>query len=588
MAYPEETMRLDRGLFREARSGFDAALKQLDRVICCGGDAEEEWPLMDNVVGGDDDSIRVVSFLHGRRKVDSPASSPSSFKHTFGDTWPLRGSGGEGGNTDCWANCAACDENQQREDSVYGAHQSTERNSDTDEHTLPRTEERREHPQDLYLDAPCTPVVLTFGPTSNLDWLRFSYLLRNNNLSFDDIAELVSRHDGTLSSDDTEQQETTTVGEPEIRNSTLRISVRRSGAMEWDVSTLGKDGQASTVRGANSRHTTSMSSCGAEDLESNGIHVCHQTPPHAQDPPTNMRISQRTEYEDADTNHSHHRRSSGDLGASKSCFSSDSSVDSLEFSKPKVALLPTKSRPTVFSWLKPKRKYDRLQGATPSLVLPSGPREYPAGLWKRISKATPNHATDMNSNPKGKVILKLQSKLSLADTTASRTSATNQNAGNNINDCHPAYRAQPDISIKHPGHSTPSHILNAMKSLHNNSSSSPLTKPNAPRTTTSKPPKASKQTTTNLITKPRPSSSIHTAQTAPRHCFPRPYKPSPLKHVTRVTSLDVNKGLPALPPVARRRAHEASKVVVQELQAVRKVAVKKAVEGYVDDKGRAY
>jgi hypothetical protein len=40
--------------------------------------------------------------------------------------------------------------------------------------------------------------------------------------------------------------------------------------------------------------------------------------------------------------------------------------------------------------------------------------------------------------------------------------------------------------------------------------------------------------------------------------------------------------------VARRRAHEASKVVVQELQAVRKVAVKKAVEGYVDDKGRAY
>ena len=178
--YQGETMRPDRGLLSEARSGFEAALKELERISCCGGEEEEQWPLMNEIVGNDDDSIRVVRFLDGRRKVDSPASSPSPFVHTFGDMWPLRG-GGDGEDIGCWANCESCGGGRRRKDSASEVHQNTTPKSKSDKCTGTETAKPHEYLQDLHLDAPRTPMVVTLGPTSDLDWLRFSYLLRNKN-----------------------------------------------------------------------------------------------------------------------------------------------------------------------------------------------------------------------------------------------------------------------------------------------------------------------------------------------------------------------------------------------------------------------
>jgi hypothetical protein len=576
-AYQGETMLPDRGLLKDARTGFEAALKQLDRISCCGGDEEEDWPLINETVGNDDDSIRVVRFLDGRRKVDSPASSPSPFAHTFGDTWPLRG-GGHGEDLDCWPNCGACGGHRRRKDSATEAPQNTMPKSNNTEHTNAETEEQPRYLQDLCLDAPRTPMVVTFGPTSDLDWLRFSYLLRNNNLSFDDIAELVSRYapdDDTLSQNDLAQPGVTAAGETDVRNSTLRVSVRRSGIVEWDVSTLGKNGHLSTLSDAHSRNTATETSCGADALESNGIDTRHYGPPHPPNPPnpvsTNGMPEQTPSWEDnRDLDQSQDRRSSEDQDISRSCFSSDSSVDSIEFSKPELGILATKMKPTMLSWLRPKRKYDSLNGGTKPET--PGPKDHTPRLWKRISKMAPNQT--MDATLKERVDRKLHAKLTNTKSRASRTSQIT------TNDCHPAYRHQTPTLDVQPSISTSSHILHAMKFLNSARTSQSL-----PRNTTKT--QSSRHDSNPNPNPQRPTSTTHSATAMP-YGFHRPYRPSPLKHVTRVTSLDVNKGLPALPPEARRLVLQTEQVRLRELQAVRKVQVRRVINEYVGEMAKAY
>ncbi|KAI4702301.1 hypothetical protein J4E81_002664 [Alternaria sp. BMP 2799] len=572
--YQGETMRPDRGLLSEARSGFEAALKELERISCCGGEEEEQWPLMNEIVGNDDDSIRVVRFLDGRRKVESPASSPSPFVHTFGDMWPLRG-GGDGEDIGCWANCESCGGGRRRKDSALEVHQNTTPKSKSDKCTRTETGKQHEYLQDLHLDAPRTPLVVTLGPTSDLDWLRFSYLLRNKNLSFDDIAELVSRYvpdDGDLPENDVAQEEVTAVGESDARDKTWRISVRRSGVVEWDVSTLGKEGHASTTSGVgNDRVQSSEPSCGAEVLKTNGIDVCHHGPPQPPNPPETVRIDGTTEQalrqdDVEDLDQSDERRSSEDHEISRSCFSSDSSADSVDFSKAEIGMQVTRMRPTMLSWLRPKRKYDSLQENT----RPNSPgtKESSVGLWKRISRTT-SHST-MNTTLVGKFDQKLQAKLSNAKLRASGASQIP------ANECHPAFREQADASNAQADLSTSAHILNAMRSLNSHRASQSVPSDTKPQ----------RGSHNSSFSRPRPCST-HSTNIMP-YGFHRPYRPSPLKHVTRVTSLDVNKGLPPLPPEARRLAHQASHARLKDLQAVKKVDIRKAINEYVGEMAKAY
>ncbi|KAI4942758.1 hypothetical protein J4E91_009927 [Alternaria rosae] len=565
--YQGEAMRPDRGLLSEARSGFEAALKQLDRVSCCRGEEEEQWPLMNEINGNDDDSIRVV---------DSPASSPSPFAHTFGDMWPLRG-GGDDDDDDigCWANCETCSQGRRRKDSAFEVHQNTTPKPKSEKCTNREPGEQREYLRDLHLDAPRTPMVVTIGPTSDLDWLRFSYLLRNKNLSFDDIAELVSRYvpnDSNLPENDPAQEEVTAVGESNARNITWRISVRQSEIVEWDVSTLAKDGHTSTTSGVgNDKDQSSEPRCGAGVLKSNGIDVCHHAPTQLQNPPKTVSIDGATEHypqreRSGDSDQFYDRCSSEDQEVSRSCFSSDSSVDSVDFSKAEIGILATKMRPTMLSWLRPKRKFDSLHGGTKPDS--SGPKESSVGLWKRISRTT---APTMDDTLKEKVDRKLQVKLSNAKLRASSASQIP------TTDCHPAFREQADAPNVQPELFTSSHIFNAMRAFSSHRASQTV-----PSDTT----KSQRGSHGSSFSRPRPVST-HSTDIMP-YGFHRPYRPSPLKHVTRVTSLDVNKGLPPLPPEARRLAHQASHARLKDLQAVKQVAIRKAINEYIGEMAKAY
>ncbi|KAI4911045.1 hypothetical protein J4E90_007302 [Alternaria incomplexa] len=281
-------------------------------------------------------------------------------------------------------------------------------------------------------------MVVTLGPTSDLDWLRFSYLLRNKNLSFDDIAELVSRYvpdDDNLPENDLAEEKVTAVGELDARNSTWRVS-------------------------------SSEPSCGAELLKTNGIDVCHHGPLQPPNPPETVRIDGTTEQalrqdDVEDLDQSDERRSSEDHEISRSCFSSDSSADSVDFSKAEIGMQVTRMRPTMLSWLRPKRKYDSLQENTrPNSP---GPKESSVGLWKRISRTT-SHST-MNTTLVGKFDQKLQAKLS---NTKLRASGASQIPAN---ECHPAFREQADASNAQPDLSTSAHILNAMRNLNSHRAS---------------------------------------------------------------------------------------------------------------------
>ncbi|KAI4666614.1 uncharacterized protein J4E79_002653 [Alternaria viburni] len=385
--------------------------------------------------------------------------------------WPLRG-GGDGEDIGCWANCESCGGGRRRKDSASDVHQNTTPKFKSDKCTGTEIGKQHEYLEELQLDAPRTPMVVTLGPTSDLDWLRFSYLLRNKNLSFDDIAELVSRYvpdDGNLPENDLVEEEVTAVGESDARNKTMRIDGTREQALRQD------------------------------DVE--------------------------------DLDQSDERRSSEDHEISRSCFSSDSSADSVDFSKAEIGMQVTRMRPTMLSWLRPKRKYDSLQENTrPNSP---GPKESSVGLWKRISRTT-SHST-MNTTLVGKFDQKLQAKLSNAKLRASGASQIP------ANDCHPAFREQADASNAQPDLSTSAHILNAMRNLNSH----------------------------------RASQSV-------------PSDTKSQRHVTRVTSLDVNKGLPPLPPEARRLAHQASHARLKDLQAVKKVDIRKAINEYVGEMAKAY
>ena len=448
-AFHGEGIRLDRALLREARSGFKTVLKQLGRVSCCGGEEEEEeCPLTREVVGGDDDSVRVVRFLGGRRKMDSPASSPSPFARCFDDPWPLRG-GGNVRDSYALVNSAVFMEERrrQRKDSASEINQNEDSSFKNGVHTLRRAGARKEYLQDVYLEVPRTPTVFTIGPHSDLDWLRFSYLLRNNQLNFDDITELVSRYsldDGDPLLNDIAQHSLSVDHQPNVRNSTSWSSVRQPGVTEWDVSSGHGDSQASTLSVRNSGSTTGETSCGAENQSSIGIEPFYHEPDETQNLPGDGQTGEMEQLAirvrgSGYLDQSHHECYSNEPDASQSCFSSDSSIDSTDFSKPEVDVTAARTRPTALSWWRPKRKYDEIHEVTRAASIPNF-QEYPVGLWKRISKKTSNHL--LNTNPKDEVDRKLQAKLSKIEHSSLRASRVSEGYVNRDSHCHLAHRKQ--------------------------------------------------------------------------------------------------------------------------------------------------
>jgi hypothetical protein len=281
-----------------------------------------------------------------------------------------------------------------------------------------------------------------------------------------------------------------------------------------------------------------------------------------------------------DLDQSCYDRYSNEPDVSQSCFSSDSSsVESTDFSKAEVDVTTTRKRPIALSWWKPKRKYDGIDEVTRATSIPNF-QEYPVGLWKKISKKTSHHRLDRYS--KDKVNPKPQVKLSMMKESPSRASRVSQKTANRDSDCHAAHRNQSTTPNIQSESSSSTHILNAMESL-----DSPRARQKMTRSTKSQ---RGNHNSPTCLTKSRPSSSTHsTKAVAPHGIHPvhRPYKPSPLKHFTRVHSLDVNKGLPPLPPEARRLARQASKGTLKEVAAVRKVAIQKVMRKYVDETAQA-
>ena len=567
-AYQGEGIRLDWAFLREARSGFEAALKQLDRVSCCGGEGqEEEWPLTREVVGGDDDSIRVVNFLDGRLKVDSPASSPSPFSHDSNDPWSLRGGDDDASGGYGIADCSPCAEgiHRQRKDSASEVRQNAEPSCSKGVHTLRLAEGRKEYLQGVYLEAPRTPIAFTLGPRSDLDCISFLYLLRNNKLSFDDIAELVSRYSLDNSDpilNDIAQQSLSVDHQSNIRDSTLESSTGQPGVVEWDCSSDQVDSQASTLRSDNSRCTIGDPSCGEEDQNLNDREPCYHEPAQAQNAEgqgkTGKVEGQAVSMENAgDLDQSHHDGYSDEPSAAQSCFSSDSSVDSIEFSKPGVDVTANRTKPTALSWWKPRKKYHGIHEATRAASIPDF-QEYPVGLWKRISKKTSDRM--LNKNTEGETDRKLQAKLSKMEESSMRASRMREGSAHRGSHCPQTHKKQTTPPIVQSDVSTSPHMLSAMRTLKS---------PRASQSMTSNTTKSQRgnHNSPACISKSRCSISTHfTRGVTPHGIHPvhRPYRPSPLKHFTRVTLLDVNKGLPPLPPEARRLAHQASKGIASE------------------------
>jgi hypothetical protein len=143
---------------------------------------------------------------------------------------------------------------------------------------------------------------------------------------------------------------------------------------------------------------------------------------------------------------------------------------------------------------------------------------------------------------------------------------------NRRSNTHTAYRGSKDAE---PNAST--HILAAMR----NSDLPSL--PRSHKRKASENRRGSTGTTRVQHRNSSPSLSVNA-----RSGLRRPYKPSPLKNVTRVTSMDVNKSLPPLLPERQIMMRHASKMDLWEVAGVREVAVRRVINEYVGELPKAY
>jgi hypothetical protein len=255
---------------------------------------------------------------------------------------------------------------------------------------------------------------------------------------------------------------------------------------------------------------------------------------HEEDSPTILQMLQGNEQ----------FQESAEKDVPKSSFSSDSSVASLD-STPEEDDTKTKGK----AWWKPKRKQEGVHD-----VPTTAPKDGAMSLWKRMSGRTSKPTSEKD--------------MILMETVERKVHAKYLEA-----------KKKPELAM-------PDHILSAIRS------------PLLPHIAVTKLKENDRRSGAKLVKSyqtpipipkpPRPTSSNnnkHIIKARPRG-LPRPYRPSPLKNVRRVTSLDVNKGLPPLPP--DRRAHQVAKRGMKGIVGVWRVAIRRVINEYVSDMARAY
>lgn len=601
-AYQGEAMRVDGGLMREARTGLEVALRQLNRISCCTGKQEEGWEVVKQVA--DDDSVRVGKFLHGRREVRSPSPTLPVTEECFVEPWPREEVKEP---EDSWTDCGAQRKGHQRKDSAYEASQSTVLRPEAFAPVPARTEEPPKLTTDVYSDRPRTPMTITFGPKKDLDWLRYSYFVQNNQLSFDDIAALVARSTGedqTTRPKNFVEGRSLAIDRERLRNGALRLSACRPETADsparWDVSPLEERYSGTKFGAVNSerfdRDISRDSAFGKWDGAALARELARPQISHTTSYDSHLRRSKslavrpqtrRRESADHTTKKPTTSGCPRDLGQTQdlvwmpevdvahSCFSSDSSQNSVDWPC-KLEVSAEKPNAPATSWWKPKWKKEGIPTVPAVVTALSTPKENPFSLWKRMSKTTPRRT--MDKELKVKVEQKLQHKLPsvFCERSSPRGSDVRCEPENGSSDLHPAFRNPP----LRPDPPSPTRTPSAMRTAY---------RPNSGGNTTSK-AKHSQRSSATTAKSERRGSTPRLTKAAPRVVH-RPYKPSPLKTVTRVTSLDVNKGLPPLPPEARPvrppMTHQASRITVKEVAGVRQVAIRKVNES-VDEMAKEY
>lgn len=373
-----------------------------------------------------------------------------------------------------------------------------------------------------------TPIVITFGPKQDLDWLQFSYLVQNNQLGLDEIGGLVTRS----ASKDLPLEaggETSVITKERSREGELRMPASRPKSAEraskWDGFPLGEhtpgpehtlrpiseaDDDRSFVRNSNATVAAPSLADSSTTALGGEVRLFRSSIPWT----------------------------SSEAAVSRSCFSSDSSLASVNWPCKLAGLVEKPKSQTRFRWMQPwKREAQHHVTAEKSPRCP--PRSATLSLLSKMScfsTSSKPKKTIKKDSIKDKTERKLRKRLSLrADPSSDRKP---EEAGKKRDP--PRRPARPCTSqglgvMRHPckpngvGKSTNEAKVNSAPASGLSSARSPP---------------------------PSPSRSLprHIQTAARGGGVSRPYRPSPLKNVTRVMSMDINKGLPPLPAQTPRRA----------------------------------
>jgi hypothetical protein len=212
-------------------------------------------------------------------------------------------------------------------------------------------------------------------------------------------------------------------------------------------------------------------------------------------------------------------------GVRQSCFSLDSSLYTQDDGPP-----ANKAQ----AWWKPKRRFDSIQETAP-LDNYRASKENASRLWKRGSKTLPNSIADKE------LMEKVERKLKEKRLTAAMQAHEGRVLEDRRSNTHPAYRSSREVAVASKSGHASNHILTAMRP----SSLTPL-------------PRSAQRNCIGTSKLQLRSSSLSFNVSA--RSINRPYKPSPLQNVTRVTSMDVNKNLSPLPPERQIMLRHASKM----------------------------
>jgi hypothetical protein len=409
----------------------------------------------------DSESVKADRFLDGRQEVESPFHwAENVYEQTRTESteeqeaWSMRGGEIQLENSS-WAECGA----QMKDSGFYDVNKSIRASLDNDD------VQTHAQMEDLYMPSQPTPhehllSPIPIGPKGDLDWLRFSFLVWNNQLSFDNIAELV-----TKTTPDTikfKQQKPLTVILPEVRDCmSHHQSSGRPGKpsqiFEYDVSPLEEEPPRpfSNVIGRLEREGREV---GFEKKLSGDT---------VREDEDEKEINWTTHWSQAlpELDHVQDDISSVTRDRSQSCFSSDSSLCTTAEDEE----CPTKEEAK--AWWKPKRKLERIHEDPEAMSENNhrASRENAGRLWKRGSRS-PSSKIIVEKELMEKVERKLQEKRHAAAEIANvQASERSVRANRSSDTTHPAYRGRRETMKMNSEINASTHILTQNFTLHHQS-----------------------------------------------------------------------------------------------------------------------